>query len=428
MFGETPQPPRKVPSMHRALSSLHVGLLSLRANPTRTVLSTLGVVIGVAAVVAILAVGDGVERVARQSVCSTTALQSVVVSPVTERWVDGRSLGQTDWPLFTVADLDSLAARLESGSRAELSVVGTALATDQEGSERALAFKGIVRSGCAEEREQTGATLLAGRHLTNRELRDGEFRVEMSHSLAVALGAGGRPDSLVGETVTLGGVAYTVVGIRDGRPGARLQALAPLVAAEFGFVDGEQARTMTLTATSVEGVDVVQAAAGAWLEEREGANWAERVDLQLNRYRLEQVQRGFLIFKLLMGSIAGISLVTGGIGIMNVLLASVLERTREIGVRKATGARRRDIVVQFLGEAVSVTGAGCVLGLGLGLAAAFGITAIMRAQTEAVVYAAVTVPTVAVALSLALVVGLGFGLYPALRASRLSPIAAMRHE
>ncbi|OYV71816.1 MAG: hypothetical protein B7Z72_06145, partial [Gemmatimonadetes bacterium 21-71-4] len=128
------------------------------------------------------------------------------------------------------------------------------------------------------------------------------------------------------------------------------------------------------------------------------------------------------------GALTGISLIVGGIGIMNVLLASVAERTREIGIRRATGARRREILLQFLAESVTITGAGAVLGAGLGVAAAYAVTAFMRMRTRATVYAGLSWSTLIVAAVAALVVGLGFGIYPALKASRLSPIDAIRHE
>jgi putative ABC transport system permease protein len=113
---------------------------------------------------------------------------------------------------------------------------------------------------------------------------------------------------------------------------------------------------------------------------------------------------------------------------MNVLLASVAERTREIGIRKATGARPRDVLVQFLAESITITGSGSLLGVALGLAGAFSVMAFMRAQTRATIYAGFTWGTVLVAVGSAVVVGIAFGMYPALRASRLSPVDAIRHE
>ena len=141
-----------------------------------------------------------------------------------------------------------------------------------------------------------------------------------------------------------------------------------------------------------------------------------------------QARQGMLVFKLVMGAIAGISLLVGGIGIMNILLASVIERTREIGIRKAAGARQRHVLIQFLAEAVVITAAGSVLGVILGLTGAFSITAGIRHFTDAPIYAAFTWPSVAVAAGAALLVGLIFGTYPAKRAARLSPIDAIRHE
>ena len=113
-----------------------------------------------------------------------------------------------------------------------------------------------------------------------------------------------------------------------------------------------------------------------------------------------------------MGAITGISLVVGGIGIMNVLLASVAERTREIGIRKATGARHRDIMIQFLAESVAITGVGSLAGVLLGLAAAFGVAAFMRARIQGQVQAVFTWGSAAVAVLAAVIVGLVFGSIP----------------
>ncbi len=113
---------------------------------------------------------------------------------------------------------------------------------------------------------------------------------------------------------------------------------------------------------------------------------------------------------------------------MNVLLASVTERTWEIGVRKAVGARRRDLLAQFLLESLTISGIGALLGTLLGLGGAFAVTAFMRSQAEVPVYAAVSWGTLGVSAAAALAVGVVFGLYPALRAARLPPVEAIRHE
>jgi putative ABC transport system permease protein len=180
-------------------------------------------------------------------------------------------------------------------------------------------------------------------------------------------------------------------------------------------------------AKKVEDVDAVRAATGAWLTGRYG-RWEKGFEISTDEARSAQMRQGFLVFKLFMGAMTAISLLVGGIGIMNVLLSSVTERTREIGIRKAVGARRRDIVLQFLSESVAITGSGSLLGLVLGVAAAFGITAAMRAYLDAPIHAGLSLSTLLVAAFSAIIVGLSFGTYPAVRASRLSPVDAIRHE
>jgi len=195
-------------------------------------------------------------------------------------------------------------------------------------------------------------------------------------------------------------------------------------------VQAPRVRGLALNAPRVEDVLAIKAKAEAWADRR-NPDWRGKNQVTIASTGLDRLlamNQGILIFKILMGAFTAISLIVGGIGIMNVLLASVAERTKEIGVRKAAGARRRDIYVQFLAESVVISLAGAVIGAILGIAGAYLVTYIMRTQTMAQVYAAVTWPTLAVAMGAAILTGLVFGTYPALKAANLSPVDAMRYE
>jgi putative ABC transport system permease protein len=152
-----------------------------------------------------------------------------------------------------------------------------------------------------------------------------------------------------------------------------------------------------------------------------------RGQVQARAARAEQAAQGILVFKRLTGATTGISLLVGGIGIMNVLLASVLERTREIGLRRATDATRRDILRQFPAESVAISAFGATVGIVLGLVGSFGITALIRRFAQAAfIQASFSVGSLAAAAAASLLVGLLFGIWPARRASLLDPIDAIR--
>jgi putative ABC transport system permease protein len=231
--------------------------------------------------------------------------------------------------------------------------------------------------------------------------------------------------------VRVNGNPREVIGILAPYKGEfALNLYVPFVAASTVLPPTTAPRTPTLLvkARRLEEVGVTKGLVEDWVAQRFG-RWESRIEVQTSSQRLAQATDGIFVFKLFMGALTGISLLVGGIGIMNVLLASVTERTREIGVRKALGARRRDILLQFLAESVAISGAGSLLGVALGLTGAFAIVAGIRAQAQAVYLdATFSWSTVLSAAFSAIVVGLTFGTYPARRAARLSPIDAIRHE
>jgi len=403
-------------------SSFAVGLEALRANPLRTILSTLGVVMGVGAMVSVLSMGDGVEAFTRDQIAQTTDLLGISVAPVLTANIDGQQVRRDDIVILSRADAQALGGAVPGAKKLALMTSGPSLAVIHPGaSPRGFGVTGTLASYFVD----AGLTLVAG-----RPFADGDTGVVVLESRAAGVVAGdsAAPERAVGRSILLNGNPHTVIGVvSGGRPGPALAAFVPVDAAARAIA-GTRAPSIVLVAPRIEDVDRIRAVSERWVAARYGPRWKERITVGTNRQRVEQAATAMLIFKLLMGAITGVSLLVGGIGIMNVLLASVAERTREIGVRKATGARDRDVLVQFLSESVVITGIGAAAGVVLGLSIAFGVAAVMRAKTHAPVHAAVTPATILGAAGLAVLIGIGFGLYPAVRASRLSPIDAIRKE
>lgn len=417
-------------------TAVAVGFDTLRVNPLRTILSTLGVIIGVSALVAVLSVGDGMERSVRAQIEETTDLQAITVSARMSEEVDGQYFPLSNPARLSVEDARSIRA-LDGAKSVTLAANTFGEVRNRAGTARRMA---LVVSEVA-FRDSARMNVSTGRLLTIEESAGSAPIVVLSLDLARSLSADSNAASMLGDSVQLGTQKAAVVGVLEARPapaimrvgGRRRVAGDYRIIAPLEFVPGalsERAPPPAIMAlsTNVEQTTPLKQRIERLLASRD-AGWEKRYVVTTNESRLDQISRGILMFKLFMGAITGISLLVGGIGIMNVLLSSVTERTREIGIRKAVGARDRDILRQFLAESVAISAVGSAIGLAIGVSGAYAITAGIRRFSQApFLNASVSWSTVAVAAIAAVLVGLTFGTYPARRAARLSPIDAIRHE
>jgi putative ABC transport system permease protein len=409
------------------IEAARVGTDALRANPLRTVLSTTGVIIGVAALVAAFAITDGVEVWSREMLARESSVQDVAITPVTMEIVNGRTRPVRNYPVFDMDDADRAGAEVQGVMQYALMLNGTSPIEFLD--RRASAQLTLSTAGLA---DFGGMNVGFGRYFTDAEVARSAPVVVLGNRLARELADSRDPLWLIGKTVRLGGEQREVIGVLappTGGPEPDLVAFAPIRGGISALQPSSSPRvaTLRLKARSIEAVDSLRSRTIDWLAERYGLQ-AAKLRIETGSQRLENTKQGLLLSKLLLGLLAALMLAVGGIGIMNVLLAAVAERTREIGIRKAVGASARDIHAQFLVESITVTGAGSAIGFVLGVLLAMGGTAVFRVVAHAPIYPQVRLLTALLAVLSAVIVGLVFGTYPARLASRLSPVDAISRE
>ena len=422
-------PDRLTGSVNRTalVESARVGADALRTNPMRTVLSTTGVIIGVAALVAAFAITDGVDVWSRQLIMRESSVQDVTVTPVTSQTINGRAQPVRGYPVFEAADAERARNEIPGAVRSALMLNGT---TQLEYLDMRAGVQLTLAS--ASLAEFSGINLAAGRFFTESEVAHAAPVIVLGSRLAQEL-AGERDGLwLIGRTIRAGSSRREVIGVLAtpaSGPEPDLVAFAP-IRGGMELLQSTRARqvaTLRLKARSIEAVDTLKLATENWLAERYGLQ-SSKLRVDIGTERLENTKQAILLSKLLLGVLVALILAVGGIGIMNVLLAAVVERTKEIGIRKAVGARPRDIQAQFLMESVTITGAGSALGFVAGVILAFGSTAVFRMWAGAPIYPVIKPLTAVLAIMSALAVGIVFGTYPARRAAKLSPIDAIARE
>ncbi len=410
------------------LESLSVAWSSLRSNKLRSILTMLGIIIGVAAVVALMGIGQG----AQDSITGAITQQGtnlLVIMPGSTTAQGGVRSGVGGAQTLTLEDATALANPLDCPNCA----IVAAEVTRQES----------VVYGGANNSYRISGTQPGFDVLRNLTLSEGTWfgtsDVAAATNVAV-IGANVATDLFNGvdpldQSIRINRLAFRVVGVAAPKGGSGFGSLddgiyIPITTAQRKLTGGRQAGIAGHTVSDIyvqvddkDNMTAAQDEVTALLRTRHHMLTDANDFTVINEADLLSTLNGVIsVLTLFLGAIAGISLLVGGIGIMNIMLVSVTERTREIGIRKAVGAQQGDILRQFLIEAMMISVGGGVIGLLLGtsMASLVNLTGTITSQ--------VTFGAAGLAVGFSLVVGLFFGIYPARRAARLDPIVALRYE
>ena len=408
-------------------ADLQLAVGNLRVHALRTFLTMLGMIFGVGAVIAMLSIGAGAEMESLR-IIDTMGVRNIIVRDREYKDEDLKKVRETSLGLSLrdVQAITSVTPDIEAYSAKK----------------RVKTFQIFTFKGKSDDSNVIGVSPSYFR-LARYELADGSFISEMDdkeYEQFCVIGSRVRQklfgsQSPIGQAIKIDKMWFTVIGVladhnltKDEFEGVKIQDFSndiyvPLATALKKFELKRFESELDEIVVSIRNTDALKSSALLISEVLTNTHGkAEDFSIILPRELLEQNQRTQRIFNIVMSCIAGISLLVGGIGIMNIMLASILERTREIGVRRAVGARKRDIWMQFLIEALTIAFVGGLIGVLFG----FGVSRAVALYADW--NTVVTGSSVLMSFGVSAAVGLAFGVYPAARASRLDPVVALRHE
>ncbi|GAB4478541.1 MAG: ABC transporter permease [Anaerolineales bacterium] len=403
------------------LDILLESLQSLSANKVRSALTILGIVIGVAAVIAMLGIGNGTKQQI------TKQIESLGTNLL---FVNSGGDAQDPEPL-TLRDAEAIQDRSKAPSVSNVApILQTQVTVAIAGESMNTSLIGVTPAYFEVQDIDIaeGSTILA-RHVTNYEtvvILGSEVAEELFN----------RTTDLVGEKVRINGQVFTVIGVLESAGGTSFgsqdnRVLVPLSSAQIRLVSRsvpDEVSMLYVQAKDSESVETAMEEVARILRARHRRNLGtDDFEIRSTQSFLETASTITGIMTAFLGGIAGVSLLVGGIGIMNIMLVTVVERTREIGLRKAVGARRLDILIQFLLESLLLSLSGGVIGILFGYAISFLIDR-LATMSGTSINPVITLDSILMATLFSLAIGIFFGLYPANRAAKLEPVEALRSE
>ena len=396
--------------------------LALTSNKSRSTLTVLGIVIGIVSVITMLAIGSGASNSIQSSIQGLGA-NLLQISPGEQKGPGSQvSMGRGSATTLTNDDADALSAQLQ-GIKNVSPVVSSQSQVVAKNANTNTSITGTVPSYA----EVHSVDIAEGSFITDKHVK--------SVARVAVIGPTTRDDlfgvgsAAIGQTIRINNIEFDVIGVTVSKGGSGFMnpddhVYIPLSVSQQMITGNRYLASIDIQVDSQDEIEAVKEQATSILLKRHNISDPSNADFSfLDQASISETASSVTnILTILLGSIAGISLVVGGIGIMNMMLTTVTERTREIGLRKAIGAKRKDISNQFLFESMALTVIGGFIGITLGYLLAYIIT------LTGILEARVTINSVILAFSVSAVTGIIFGYLPARKASALNPIEALRYE